>query len=97
LEEQTENLAKITRDLQDSIMKVRMLPVSNVFNRFHRVVRDLAKDRGKEINLQVFGEETEIDKKVMDRIGEPLVHLVRNAVDHGIGNRASGWPPAKAS
>ncbi len=87
LEEKAENLAKITRDLQDSIMKVRMLPVGNVFNRFHRVVRDLAKDRGKEINLRVFGEETEIDKKVMDRIGEPLVHLVRNAVDHGIEER----------
>ena len=68
-------------------MKVRMLPVNNVFSRFHRVVRDLAKDSGKEITLEIFGEETEIDKKVMDRIGEPLVHLVRNAVDHGIEGR----------
>lgn len=68
-------------------MKVRMLPVNNVFSRFHRVVRDLAKDSGKEIKLEVFGEETEIDKKVMDRIGDPLVHLVRNAVDHGIERR----------
>jgi two-component system chemotaxis sensor kinase CheA len=87
LEEKTESLAKITRDLQDGIMKVRMLPVTNVFNRFYRVVRDLAKDRKKEINLDVFGEETEIDKKVMDRIGDPLVHLIRNAVDHGIESR----------
>jgi two-component system chemotaxis sensor kinase CheA len=98
LEEKTEGLAKITRDLQDGIMKVRMLPVNNVFSRFHRVVRDLAKDRGKEIALDIFGEETEIDKKVMDRIGDPLVHLVRNAVDHGIEGReqrlAAGKPAA---
>jgi two-component system chemotaxis sensor kinase CheA len=84
LEEKTEQLANIARDLQDAVMKVRMLPVANVFNRFNRVVRDLAKDRGKKVELGIFGEETEIDKKVMDRIGEPLVHLVRNAVDHGI-------------
>ncbi len=96
LEEKTENLAKITRDLQDSIMKVRMLPVSNVFNRFHRVVRDLAKDSGKEISLEVFGEETEIDKKVMDRIGEPLVHLVRNSVDHGIEERGERLAAGKS-
>jgi two-component system chemotaxis sensor kinase CheA len=98
LEEKTEGLSKITRDLQDGIMKVRMLPVNNVFSRFHRVVRDLAKDRGKEITLDIFGEETEIDKKVMDRIGDPLVHLVRNAVDHGIEAReerlAAGKPAA---
>lgn len=98
LEEKTAGLAKITRDLQDGIMKVRMLPVNNVFSRFHRVVRDLAKDRGKQIRLELFGEETEIDKKVMDRIGDPLVHLVRNAVDHGIERqeqrRSAGKPAA---
>ncbi len=65
-------------------MKARMLPIANVFNRFRRVVRDLAKASGKSVILDVFGEETEIDKKVIDRIGEPLVHLVRNAVDHGL-------------
>jgi two-component system chemotaxis sensor kinase CheA len=84
LEEKTESLAKIARDLQDAVMKVRMLPVATVFNRFRRVVRDLARDRGKDIELTIYGEETEIDKKVIDRIGEPLVHMVRNAVDHGI-------------
>jgi chemotaxis signal transduction protein/two-component sensor histidine kinase len=73
-----------------------MLPVTNVFNRFHRVVRDLAKDRNKEIALEVFGEETEIDKKVMDRIGDPLVHLVRNAVDHGIESREERLKAGKA-
>ncbi len=74
LQSKTEALTKVTRDLQDGIMKVRMLPVNNVFTRFHRVVRDLAKDHGKEITLETFGEETEIDKKVMDRIAEPLLH-----------------------
>ncbi|RLF56098.1 MAG: hypothetical protein DRN27_09915, partial [Thermoplasmata archaeon] len=84
LEEKIENLAKIARDLQDSVMKVRMLPIGNVFNRFYRVVRDLSRVRNKDIELEVYGEETEIDKKIIDRIGEPLVHLIRNAVDHGI-------------
>jgi len=84
LEEKIENLAKTARDLQDSVMKVRMLPIGNVFNRFYRVVRDLSRVRNKDIELEVYGEETEIDKKIIDRIGEPLVHLIRNAVDHGI-------------
>ncbi|HET6450295.1 MAG TPA: chemotaxis protein CheW [Spirochaetia bacterium] len=88
LEEKTEALAAITRDLQDGIMKARMLPIANVFNRFRRVVRDLAKASGKSVSLDVFGEETEIDKKVIDRIGEPLVHLVRNSVDHGLETAA---------
>jgi len=65
-------------------MKVRMLPISTVFQRFHRVVRDLAKLEKKNIELELYGEETEIDKKIIDKIGEPLVHIVRNTVDHGI-------------
>jgi two-component system chemotaxis sensor kinase CheA len=84
LEQKTEALSAITRDLQEGIMKARMLPVANVFSRFNRVVRDLSKASRKTISLEIFGEETEIDKKVIDRIGEPLVHLIRNAVDHGI-------------
>ena len=84
LEQKTEALSAITRDLQEGIMKARMLPVANVFNRFNRVVRDLAKASHKSVVLEIFGQETEIDKKVIDRIGEPLVHLIRNAVDHGI-------------
>lgn len=98
LEEKTESLTAITRELQDGIMKARMLPIASVFNRFRRVVRDLAKASGKAVNLEVFGEETEIDKKVIDRIGEPLVHLVRNAVDHGLepqeARAAAGKPQA---
>ena len=84
LEQKTDSLGRTARSLQDAVMKVRMLPVATIFSRFTRVVRDLAKHRGKEIELEIFGEETEIDKKVIDRIGEPLIHLLRNAVDHGI-------------
>ncbi len=84
LEQKTDSLARTARSLQDAVMKVRMLPVATIFSRFNRVVRDLAKHRGKQVELEIFGEQTEIDKKVMDRIGEPLVHLLRNAVDHGI-------------
>ncbi len=100
LEEKTEALSAITRELQDGIMKARMLPIANVFNRFRRVVRDLAKASGKSVILDVFGEETEIDKKVIDRIGEPLVHLVRNAVDHGLepsADRAANGKPAEGT
>ena len=97
LEQKTEALSAITRDLQQGIMKARMLPVANVFERFHRVVRDLSKASGKPVALEIFGEETEIDKKVIDRISEPLVHLIRNAVDHGIEpaeeRAARGKPP----
>ncbi len=84
LEQKTDALGRTARSLQDAVMKVRMLPVATIFSRFARVVRDLAKHRGKEVELEIFGEETEIDKKVIDRIGEPLIHLLRNAVDHGI-------------
>ena len=97
LEEKSEQLARVARELQDAVMKVRMLPVATVFNRFQRVVRDLSRNRGKEVRLDIYGEETEIDKKVIDRMGEPLVHLVRNAVDHGIegpdDRRAAGKNP----
>ncbi|UCF97560.1 MAG: chemotaxis protein CheW [Spirochaetaceae bacterium] len=88
LEQKTESLARIARSLQDAVMKVRMLPVATIFSRFNRVIRDLAKHRGKEVELEIFGEETEIDKKVIDRIGEPLIHLLRNSVDHGIEDRS---------
>ncbi|HYW86072.1 MAG TPA: chemotaxis protein CheA, partial [Spirochaetia bacterium] len=97
LEEKTEGLSAIARQLQNGIMKARMLPVAHVFDRFRRVVRDLSKASGKTVVLEVSGEETEIDKKVIDRIGEPLVHLVRNAVDHGLetpaGRAARGKSP----
>ena len=77
-------LLQNTKELQESVMKIRMLPISFAFNRFPRLVHDLSIKTGKEINLVIRGEQTELDKTVMEQIGDPLVHLVRNAVDHGI-------------
>jgi two-component system, chemotaxis family, sensor kinase CheA len=72
------------RELQESVMRVRMLPVGSVFSRFPRLVRDLSARLGKQIRLQISGEQTELDKTVLEKIGDPLVHLVRNSIDHGI-------------
>ena len=79
-----EQMSRIAKDLQSGIMKTRMVPIGQVFTRFRRLVRDLAKEFNKEVELTIKGEETELDKKVIDSIGEPLLHLLRNAVDHGI-------------
>jgi two-component system, chemotaxis family, sensor kinase CheA len=79
-----QQLERNTRQLQESVMRVRMLPISVVFNRFPRMVRDLAQQLDKQIELQISGETTELDKTVLEKIGDPLVHLVRNCVDHGI-------------
>ena len=84
LTETVSHLNLITSDLQQAVMKTRMLPIKKVFNKFPRMVRDLARQKGKEIDLQVFGEETELDRSVIEEIGDPLVHLIRNSVDHGI-------------
>jgi len=97
LTETTYAMARISDDLQDTIMKVRMVPVSTVFSRFPRLVRDLSRKSGKEVNLITEGEETELDKSVVEVIGDPLVHLIRNSVDHGIETEAEriaiGKPP----
>ncbi len=77
-------LERHTRELQENVMKIRMVPISNVFNRMPRMVHDLSAKLGKKLDLVMRGEHTELDKTVMERIGDPLVHLVRNAVDHGI-------------
>jgi two-component system, chemotaxis family, sensor kinase CheA len=77
-------LERNTRELQESVMQIRMLPISFTFSRFPRMVRDLAKRLGKQIDLVLKGENTELDKTVMEKIGDPLVHLVRNSLDHGI-------------
>ncbi len=79
-----DQMSRIAKDLQGGIMKTRMVPVGQVFSRFNRLVRDLAKEFGKLVTLQIKGEETELDKKVIDAIGEPLMHLIRNAIDHGV-------------
>ncbi|HEY7773497.1 MAG TPA: chemotaxis protein CheA [Marinagarivorans sp.] len=77
-------LEQNTRELQESVMRIRMLPISFAFSRFPRMVRDLGQSLGKKIHLVMQGENTELDKTVMEKIGDPLVHLVRNSVDHGI-------------
>jgi two-component system chemotaxis sensor kinase CheA len=80
--------ARIMNDLQKSVMKIRMVPVEHLFRRFPRVVRDVAKSCGKEVNLMVTGQDTDLDKSILDMLAEPLAHLVRNAVDHGIESPA---------
>lgn len=82
--EAIEYLERITTSLHDAVMKVRMVPIERVFNRFPRMVRDLSKDLGKNITLIMSGEETEVDRTVIDEIGDPLIHLIRNSIDHGI-------------
>ena len=84
ISETTYAMARISDDLQDTIMKVRMVPVASVFSRFPRLVRDLSRKSGKEVDLIMEGEETELDKSVVEVIGDPLVHLIRNSVDHGV-------------
>ncbi|MGE5417138.1 MAG: chemotaxis protein CheA [Acidobacteriota bacterium] len=84
LNETIEHMERITNDLQNVVMKVRMVPIESVFNRFPRMVRDLAKDLGKELEFVIEGKETELDRTVIDEIGDPLVHMLRNAIDHGM-------------
>lgn len=86
--ETMEQMDRVTTDLQAVVMKVRMVPVGQVFNRFPRMVRDLSRELNKEINLIIQGEETELDRTVIDEIGDPLVHLLRNSIDHGIEHPA---------
>lgn len=96
LHETVERMSRISSDLQNIILNMRMIPVETVFNRFPRMVRQLARDLGKKINLEIIGAETELDRTVIDEIGDPLVHLLRNAIDHGIETpevrRAKGKP-----
>ena len=82
--ETIEYLERITTSLHDAVMKVRMVPIERVFNRFPRLVRDLSKELNKEIVLEMSGEDTEVDRTVIDEIGDPLIHLIRNSIDHGI-------------
>lgn len=78
------HLSRVSTDLQNIVLKLRMVPVDTVFNRFPRMIRDLAKTLDKKIDLVISGAETELDRTVIDEIGDPLVHLLRNAVDHGV-------------
>jgi two-component system chemotaxis sensor kinase CheA len=78
------HLARNTRELQESVLKIRMLPISFSFNRFPRLVHELSRKLGKRVDLRLCGESTEIDKTVLEKIADPLVHLVRNSLDHGL-------------
>lgn len=82
--ETTSQIGLITTELQLAVMKTRMVPIGKVFNKFPRMIRDLARDLKKDIDLIITGEDTELDKSVVEEIGDPLVHMIRNAVDHGI-------------
>lgn len=97
LNETLEQVARTTTDLQDLVMKIRMLPLDVVFNRFPRMIRDVSVELDKEINFVIEGAETELDRTVIDEIGEPLIHLLRNAADHGVESKeerlASGKNP----
>ncbi len=93
----TGNIDRLTADLQDLAMQIRMVPVSQIFDRFPRLVRDLARKNGKKINLIVEGRDIEVDRTVLDEIGQPLIHIIRNSIDHGIESpekrKASGKAP----
>ena len=89
--------SRVLGELQKSVMKIRMVPVEQLFRRFPRVVRDVAKLRNKEINLEIAGQNTDLDKSILDALGEPLAHLVRNAADHGIETAAERVAAQKPS
>lgn len=84
LQETVERMTRVSSDLQDIILNMRMVPIDQVFNRFPRMIRQLARDLNKNVDIDIIGAETELDRTVIDEIGDPLVHLIRNAMDHGI-------------
>jgi two-component system chemotaxis sensor kinase CheA len=98
LQEALDTMSRSVRDIQEHVMGVRMVPLATVFRRFPRLVRDLSTNLGKQIRVDICGEDTELDKQVIERIGDPLTHLVRNAIDHGIGSpeeRIAAGKPAE--
>lgn len=93
-----EEIERLSLELRDTTMGVRMLPIGSLFGRFRRLVHDLARDLGKKIELVMIGEETELDKTVIERLNDPLIHLIRNAIDHGLedpADRAAAGKPAQ--
>src|SRR5690606_7489092 len=82
--EATSDTAHLVEEIRESAMRLRMVEIGETFSRFKRVVRDLSKELGKDIRLEISGEDTELDKSVVEQIGDPLTHLIRNALDHGI-------------
>jgi two-component system chemotaxis sensor kinase CheA len=98
LHESASNLNRLTEEIRESALRLRMVQIGETFNRFHRVVRDISRTLGKDIALEISGADTELDKTVVDKIGDPLTHLVRNAMDHGIEsaqNRLNAGKPAR--
>ncbi|EKD59145.1 MAG: Chemotaxis sensor histidine kinase CheA, partial [uncultured bacterium] len=96
----SKRISFVTSELQMQVLKMRMIPVEKVFKKFPRIVRNLARDLGKEVDLTVLGEETELDRSVVDEIGDPLIHLIRNAMDHGLetpDERVAAGKPRKGT
>ena len=94
--EAIDQLSRVSHGLRRGVLGTRMVPVAPLFNRFKRVVRDLSKERGKQVNLIIQGEKTELDKRMIDELGDPLIHLVRNSIDHGletVEERRNGGKP----
>ncbi len=89
-----QRLSHLTSDLQEGVMKTRMQPIRHAWSSFPRMVRDLAGELGKQITLEMHGEETELDRHVLELIRGPLTHMVRNCAGHGLEDRRPGWPPA---
>src|SRR5699024_6237837 len=84
LQETVEHMSRVSSDLQNIILTMRMVPIEQVFNRFPRMIRQLARELNKQVEIDIIGADTELDRTVIDEIGDPLIHLVRNAMDHGI-------------
>lgn len=100
LAETVEDLHRLTSELQHEVMQTRMVPVGNIFNRFPRMVRDLARDLGKDVAFEMAGTDIELDRTVLDEIGDPIVHLLRNCLDHGVerpDDRRTAGKPARAT
>ncbi len=98
ISEAVDQLSRVSKNLQRGVLNTRMVPVGPLFNRFKRVIRDLSVERGKQVHLSIQGEKTELDKRMIDALGDPLLHLVRNSLDHGLESpndrRAAGKPDA---
>ena len=100
IHEASQQIDSITSELQMAVMKTRMVPVAKVFNKLPRLVRDLARETQKEIDLQIYGKETELDKSIMEELNDPLIHIIRNAIDHGIespDDRVAARKPKKGT
>ncbi|NLB29900.1 MAG: chemotaxis protein CheA, partial [Clostridiales bacterium] len=92
-----ERLEKLTAELREVVMSIRMIPISSIFHKMTRIVRDMSKKTGKQVNLRLVGEETEVDKNIIDNLSDPLMHLIRNAVDHGLEQPAERLAKGKSA